>query len=239
MKTDPKVTALLEQWSSFVATREAERHRLTNPPGLEEKRAELVEAQQELARLKGKVQLLKAELTVSAAGENYSKPLFDSEWAAKKVELKDQCEVALMGEISSGKSIPTIMHEYNLSNPAWLYRIRDRMNHHTLKEAAKVRNAEWFWSDFTGTHRFALALGDEGTWKYVKMMGALESDLEGEYAVWDAENGDYIAGSKEVFESDTPQGKMKRKNLLAAVLDGSYNGVIKESPNPYFGDGTS
>ena len=234
MKTDPKVTALLEQWSSFVATREAERHRLTNPPGLEEKRAELVEAQQELARLKGKVQLLKAELTVSAAGENYSKPLFDSEWAAKKVELKDQCEVALMGEISSGKSIPTIMHEYNLSNPAWLYRIRDRMNHHTLKEAAKVRNAEWFWSDFTGVHRYSLALGDNGTWKYVKMMGAIGSDYEGDEAVWDAETGEFITGSRDVYDSDTAQGREKRKNMLIQVLEGTYKGVVKEAPNPYY-----
>jgi hypothetical protein len=107
-----------------------------------------------------------------------------------------------------------------------------------LSEATKVQLVDWEWSDFTGTHRYALAKGEKGEWTYVKMRGTLGTDLEGEECVWEIATGDLLAGSQDVFNSDSPSGRTKRQVTLAAVLDETYTGPYKESPNPYYSEDT-
>lgn len=231
---DPKIPALLTEWSDFTNKREEERHRLQNPPGIADKKAELAALNQELARLRSQAHLLKAQIAMASQGEPYSKPLFDAQWAEKKKALKEQVEKALMAEMVNGKSIPTIMLEYGMRNPVWLYQIKDKLNHHVQSEAVKLAGVIWCWSHFTGTHRYALAKGDTGKWAYVKMMGTLGTELEGEECVWDIETGELLTGSQDVFESDSVAGRNKRKNTLASVLAGTYDGPYKESPNPYY-----
>jgi hypothetical protein len=118
----------------------------------------------------------------------------------------------------------------------WLYKIKDKLKHQQEKDTAKLSSLQWAYSDFTGTHRYALARGEDGQWAYCKMKGALGSDYEGEEAVWDIETGDFISGSYEVYESSNANERVKRKDMLAAVLAGTYDGAWKASSNPYFGD---
>lgn len=238
MSADPKIVSLLADWSNFVNEREAERYRLQNPPELADKRAELAELNQELARLRAKQHLLKAQIAIASQSDPYSKPLFDSVWAEKKKKLKETVEQALMAEISGGTSIPTIMHNYNMRNPVWLYQIRDKLNHHQRAETTKLQTVTWEWSDFTGTHRYALAKGDTGEWAYVKMKGTLGTELEGEKAVWEIATGELLTGSQDVFNSDSASGRTKRAATLASVLDETYTGAYRESPNPYYGEDT-
>lgn len=236
--THPTITDLLSEWSNFTNTREAERYRLQNPTILVEKRAELAELNQELARLRSKQHLLKAQLAIASQEEPYSKALFDVQWAEKKKTLKETVEAALMAEISGGKSIPTIMSEYNLQNPVWLYKIREKLSIHQQAEATKLEKVTWEWSDFTGCHRYALAKGESGEWEYAKMMGALDTDLEGESCVWEIATGELLTGSQDVFNSDSASGRKKRQVTLASVLDETYSGPIKQSPNPYYSEDT-
>lgn len=231
---DQHIVSLLAEWSNFTAEREAERHRLMNPPGISDKRAELAEINQELARLRAKQHLLKAQITMASHEEPYNKALFDSQWSEKKKELKSSLDDALMAEISGGKSIPTIMREYDLKNPVLLYQLKERLNHHQHSEASKLGGLTWEWSDFTGSHRYALARGESGEFAYVKMMGTLDTELEGESCIWEIATGELLSGSQEVFNSDSTSGRQKRATTLAAVLNETYSGPMRQSTNPYF-----
>lgn len=228
------IVDMLAEWSNFTAEREAERHRLMNPPGIADKKAELAAVNQEIARLRAQQHLLKAQITMASHGETYNRAVFDMQWAEKKQALKDELEKAFLVELSGGKSIPKIMAEYNFRNPVWLYQIREQLTHHQHTEAAKLKDATWEWSDFSGTHRYALAKGEDGTWAYVKMMGALDTDLEGQECVWEIATGELLSGSQDVFNSDSQSGRTKRQALLASILDETYTGAIRQSPNPYF-----
>lgn len=234
--TNQHTVELLEKWNTFTADRETERHRLQNPPGVEDKKAELETLTQEMAALKNRMQLLKAEITMAKGSEPYNRGLFDVQWAKKKAELKEEIEKGFMEEIRSGKSIPSILHEYNMTNPVWLYKVRDKLRYQQEKEAAKLSTLNWAYSDFTGTHRYALARGEDGAWEFAKMRGALGSDLEGEEAIWDISTGEFISGSYEVFEGTNPVERAKRVTMLAEVLAGTYDGAWKSSSNPYFGE---
>lgn len=231
---DQKLHTLLNEWSGFTAEREAERHRLMNPPGVSEKKTELAEVNQELARLKAKAHLLKAQIAMAGIEDPYNRTTFDVLWADKKKALKETIEQHFMALMKEGKSIPTIMNDYNFRNPVWLYQIKEKLTHHQQVDSVKVENALWYWSHFTGTHRYALAKGEDGAWKYVKMMGTADTDLEGEEAVFDFNTGEFVSGNQEVFSSDSMNGRTKRKDTLAAVLAGTYTGHYKESENPYY-----
>jgi hypothetical protein len=229
-----RITELLNEWSGFTAEREAERHRLMNPPGVSDLKGELIELNRQMAELKSQQHLLKAKITMASQADPYNKATFDVEWAEKKKNLKETLEQHLMAELSSGKSVPTIMNEYELRNPVWLYQVKERLHNHQKTAAAKIVNAIWYWSHFTGTHKYALAKGDTGKWAFVKMQGALDTDLEDKEAIWDFNTGEFLDGSLEVFNSDTPSGRKKRQHTLASVLEGSYDGPYRESPNPYY-----
>ena len=229
-----KLASLLAQWSTFTADREAERYRLQNPPGVAEQKAELVVLNQELAKLKARIYYLKAQIAMTTTEEPYFKATFDATWAAKKLELKDAVETALMAEMSGGKSIPAIMNDYNIYNPVWLYKVKDRLAAHQQNEADKLNDVEWKWCDFSGTLRYALAKDEAGDWSYVKMRGTVDTDLEGLECVWEIATGELLSGSQDVFNSDSPSGRQKRKDLLVAVLDETYTGPMKETPNPYY-----
>lgn len=233
MSVNHKIMELLGEWSGFTAEREAERHRLQNPPGVSDLKAQMVELNRQMAELKSQQHVLKAKITMASQVEPYNKATFDVEWAEKKKNLKELLEQHLMAEISGGKSIPTIMNEYELRNPVWLYQIKERLTQHQKTAASKVANAIWYWSHYTGTHRYALAKGDTGKWAFVKMFGSFDTELEGEEAIWDYNTGEFLVGSPDVFNSDTPSGRTKRSRTLASVLEGSYTGAYRESPNPY------
>lgn len=228
------IVDMLAEWSNFTAEREAERHRLMNPPGIADKKAELAAVNQEIARLRAQQHLLKAQIAMASHGETYNRAVFDAQWAEKKQALKDELEKAFLVELSGGKSIPKIMKEYNFTNPVWLYQIREQLTRHQHTEAAKLKDVTWEWSDFSGTHRYALAKGEDGKWAYCKMLGALDTDLEGESCVWEIATGELLSGSQEVFNSDSQSGRTKRQALLASILDETYTGAIRQSPNPYF-----
>ena len=225
---------LLTEWGNFTATREQERMKQSNPEGSAELRQELQEAKLALQEAKAKVQLLNAKLGVAMGGNQYNKALFDAQWAAKKLELKEQVEAAIMKDLESGKSIPTLLAEYPMNNTVWLYRIRERMSIKRESEAVKLEGIDWKWSDFTGTQRYALGSETLESWDYVKIMGTVDTDLEGEYAICGYQDGEYITGSKDVYETGQPHQHRQRAALLASVLDGTYSGAWKSSVNPYF-----
>lgn len=231
---DHKLISLLEQWGTFTADREAERYRLQNPPGVGEMKTELAEVRNEMAKLRAREHLLKAKIAMAGQDEPYNRSVFDVEWSARKKILKEAVESAIMELMSGGMSVPTIMNEYSLRNPVWLYQIKDKLTQHQQTEAVKLQKVLWRWSDFTGTHRYALAKDEMGKWAYVQMKGTLDTELDGDECVWEIATGEFLTGSQDVFNSDSPSGRQKRYTTLAAVLDGTYTGAYRESPNPYY-----
>lgn len=229
MKTTAEV---LKEWEEFTVTREHARQAAQDANGAAALRQKLQEKTNALQQLKIEIAMLKAQIIIASGGKPYNKALFDIEWANKKMDLRDDLERAIMREMDT-KSIPQIMTEYGFNNTTMLYRVKKRKDYERQAAESALDDVQWEWSDFTGTHRYALGNQNEEGWALVKLFGAINTDLEGESCVFDFETGEFISGSREVFNSDSVGNKVKRKNTLAMVLDGSYTGIIKESPNPY------
>jgi hypothetical protein len=232
-KVTKNLGELLEQWNEFTTNREDARHRLQNPEGVEELRLELTEKLQQLQQVKAEVELIKAKITLARGSTTYVKNAFDHTWATKKATLKADLEEALLAEMET-KSIPKIMTEYGIMNTTMLYRLKQRKEHLRSEAATQADSREWEWSDFTGTHRYALAKDDSGEYAYVKLAGTLDTDLEGEYAIYDRRTGEFLTGNIEVFQSDTEAGRNKRVEQLESILEHRYTGVWKQAPNPYY-----
>jgi hypothetical protein len=99
----------------------------------------------------------------------------------------------------------------------------------------------WQWHRFTGTRRYALAAEPTKEvlgWAYVLMKGALDTEEEGKWCIWDYKTGALLAGSSEVYFSDSERNRRNRADTLAELLAGTYAGKVKLSNiNEYFEEG--
>ena len=222
---------LFNAWEAFTITRETARQDAQKTDSTDPLKQQLAEKTSQLQQVKAEIAMLKAQIMVKGT-TGYNKAMFDLEWATRKATLREALEQALMREMDT-KSIPQIMNEFAFQNTTMLYRVKKRKEYERQVAEKALDDVQWEWSDFTGTHRYALAHTDNEGWALVKLYGAINTDLEGESCVFDFETGEFISGSLEVFNSDSTANKVKRKNTLADVLAGDYTGPYKESTNPY------
>lgn len=224
-----------EAWQNFIPEREEARNDAMGKVDLEKKRR-LAELNVELAQIRAKIASLKAEIGMEKV--KYVKSSFDANWQVEKAKRKEELEAAIAEQIDvHGKTGYQLANHLGTKNINLFYDVRRQNDLYRNEQAKEVSNLDWQWSRFTGTQRYALADtrgNQEPVWCYVLMKGTLDSELEFKECVWDFQTGAYVSGDKKVFESDTPANRRKRADTLAEVLDGTYTGKVKESPNPYF-----
>lgn len=224
-------------WQNFIPEREEARDKAMGQVDPEKKRR-LADYNVELAQIKAKIASLKAEIGMEKV--RYVKSAFDSRWQLEKAARKEELEAAIAEQIDvHGKTGYQLANHLGTKNINLFYDVKRQTNLYRGEQAKEVSNLQWRWSRFTGTQRYALAcmepLEDFKTgWQYVLMKGTLDTELEYKECVFDFKTGAYVSGDKKVFESDTPANRRKRADTLAEILDGTYTGKVKESPNPYF-----
>ena len=224
-----------ESWNNFITDREEARAKEMGTPDHERKRR-LADMQVEMAQLRAKIALLKAELGMERT--KYVKGAFDARWAVEKAARKEALDNAISHEMNvNGKTGYQLAQALGTKNLGLFYGVKQTTEAYRKHQEAEVSDLEWQWSRFTGTQRYALAWSqteNNSNFDYVLMKGQLDTELEGQECVFDFHSGEYVSGSKEVFESDNPANRRKRADTLAQVLEGTYAGKVKESPNPYF-----
>jgi hypothetical protein len=224
------------EWGSFTSTREAERARVMNPESTKGLKQEIKDQQALVLQEQAKLQMLKAQLTLSgAAGETYRKAAFDLEWSQKKTDLKTEVETLIAEQIEAGVSIPKLMKELQCKSPNWLYSIRENLNLYRGAAKEETLDAHWEWSDATSVHRYGIAKAPENNeWAFVLMIGAIDSEFDGERCVFDFKTGNYISGSKALFDSVGDTVRKQRAKILAQIIDGTYTKSLRRDTNPYF-----
>ena len=224
------------QWTEFVANREAERTRLANPQGAAELKAQIADKRAEALRVNAELKMLQAQLVLSNGGEPaYNKTAFDHEWGQKKIALKAEVETLMAEQIEAGVSIPKLMKTLGSRNPAWLYQVRENLNAHRGAAKEDMAQTDWNWSDVTSVHRYALGHELEGSdWGFVLMHGAVDSEFENEQCMFDYKTGVFITGNRQLFDSVTTGVKQQRSRMLAQILEGTYLKKVRRDTNPYF-----
>lgn len=231
-----KLKLKFAEWDSFVDDREKARKSLMNPPGVYERREEIRLKQAELFKVQAELQKLKAELVLSGAnGVPYNKAAFDHQWVHHKRTLKAEVEALMAEEIEKGTSIPRILKALDSSNPAWLYRVKDNLNAYRGAAKEEMAQTTWYWTDVTGVHRYGLGHGETGSdWGFVLMHGAVDSEFEHEKCMFEFNNGTFIGGNRQLFDSVATSVKRQRADMLAQILDGVYVKKVRRDVNPYF-----
>ena len=224
-----------ESWNNFISDREEARAKEMGTPDHEKKRR-LADMKVELAQLKAKIALLSAEIGMEKS--KYVKGAFDARWAVEKAARKEALDNAIAHEMNvNGKTGYQLAQALGTKNLGLFYGVKQQSDVYRKHQEDEVSDLEWEWSRFTGTQRYALAQAENlGPWAYVLMKGQLDTELEGQEAVFDYQTGEYVSGSKVVFESDSATNRAARATTLAQVLEGTYNGKVKEAPNPYWED---
>lgn len=224
------------EWSNFTDIRETAREKVMSPPGAKELREQINTKQGEVLKAQAELQMLKAQLVLTGQGEiPYRRADFDHAWGRKKTALKLEVETLMAEEIQSGTSIPKIMRELQCKNPNWLYEVKSNIGMYRGAAKEDMAQTKWEWSDVTAVHRYALGCAtDSSEWAYVLLKGAEDTALEGEQCMFDYQTGYYISGNRAVFEDVTDGTKAQRSQMLAQVLDGSYDKKVRRDINTYF-----
>lgn len=220
-------------WQNFIPEREEARAAAIGKVDPQKKRR-LADLKVELAQIRAKIASLQAEIGMEKV--SYVKGAFDANWQLEKAARKEELEAAIAEEMNiNGKTGYQLANHLGTKNINLFYEVKRQGDVYRGEQSKEVSKLEWQWSRFTGTQRYALAQSENlSPWAYVLMKGVIDSELEYKECVWDYETGEYVSGDKAVFESDTPSNRRKRADTLAEVLEGTYAGKVKESPNPYF-----
>jgi hypothetical protein len=223
-------------WVAFTRTREAERAKVMNPESTQALRQKIKDQQGVVLKAQAELQMLKAQLTLSGAdGAPYRKAAFDLEWSERKAVLKDEVETLIAEQIEAGVSIPKLMKELQCKSPNWLYSIKENLALYRGATKEDTLDALWEWSDATSVHRYGLAKAPEtNEWAFVLLIGAIDSEFDGERCVFDFKTGFFVSGSRALFDSVTDGVKKQRATLLASILDSTYTKKIRRDTNPYF-----
>jgi hypothetical protein len=224
-----------DSWQGFIPDREEARSQAMGKVDLEKKRR-LADLKVELAQTRAKIAMLQAEIGQEKV--SYVKGAFDAQWSVEKAERRQELEEAISEQINvHGKTGYQLANHLGTKNINMFYEVKRQGDVYRGEQSKEVSTLDWKWSRFTGTQRYALSTNpntDSEEWAYVLMKGTLDTDLEHKECVWDYKTGAYVSGDKKVFESDNGGNRRQRATRLAQVLEGTYAGKVKESPNPYF-----
>ena len=224
------------EWVSFIDTREAERERLSNPVGSTDLKAQLREKKGALHKLKAEIQLLEAQIMLAQpSGGGYNKAAFDYEWSRKKTSLKAEVEALIAEQLEAGVSVPRLMKDLDCKSPNWLYTIKANIDLFRGATQEEMVGTIWEHTDATSVHRYALGTNPlVNGYSYVMLKGALDSEYEGEQCIFEFDSGNFISGSRDLFDSVTGSVKTQRSQMLADILKGVYTKRVIRDTNPYF-----
>ena len=222
-------------WQAFIPEREEARAQSMGSVDLNKKRR-LADLKVELAQIRAKIATLQAEIGQEKV--SYVKGAFDANWSVEKAQRRQELEDAIAEQINvHGKTGYQLANHLGTKNINMFYEVKRQGDVYRGHQEKEVSVLNWQWHRFTGTQRYALASMSEdptADYHYVLMKGTIDTDLEHKECVWDFQTGAYVSGDKKVFESDNAGNRRQRATRLAQVLEGTYVGKIKESPNPYF-----
>jgi len=137
--------------------------------------------------------------------------------------------------MEAGVSVPKLMKELQCKSPNWLYSVKENLDLYRGAAKEEMAGAHWEWSDATSVHRYGLAKAPENNeWAFVLLIGAIESEFEGEKCVFDFVTGNFISGSKALYDSVPQSVKLQRSMMLAEILDGTYTKKVRRDTNNYF-----
>ena len=184
---------------------------------------------------------------------------FDEHWRTAKADLQKRRDEAVMAELAiPGRSAQGILKDLGSNNTVWIYDLRaqvmavkpipaatnvntyfppeERQQQQVQQQAAQLELAgpdpfsiKWQHHNHQGVVGWLLSADGN----LIKRYGADKTDFEGQWFIADRASKEYQAGSRELYES-TAKGEMTRRiNMLEKLLDGSYEGRIKEVANPY------
>lgn len=180
---------------------------------------------------------------------------FHEEWRVETVKRSKARDDAARAELMAGKKATKILDELRSNNTVWIYKLRSdllaegydltgtptaqlRVVPQVVEDAGEPlledespeteTNLVWESSDHTATHRVLV----DTTRTYIKKYGAEGTPYEGEWFIADMEHS-YMAGNRDLYASTSTVDLTKRVTMLTQLLDGTYQGPIRLSPNPY------
>lgn len=224
-----------DEWKNFVSAREEARREAEGASSNAEIKAEIAQIRQEIANLQATLARKKADLFMNKSS-SYSKPAFDAEWSDKKKVLRAKLIELLTEQLVAGKTGYELGQALGTKSMNMIYEAKRNMDEFKAEQEEKLDEYDWHWHRFTGTRRYALSTepGTEGKdWKYVLMKGAIGTEQEGLWCIFDFETGVLLQGNNDVYHSDA--ARMTRAATLAELLAGTYSGKLKLSKtNDYF-----
>lgn len=223
-----------EAWKRFTLDREEARVKAQEAEGERspQLKLDLLDAQRRLEEAKAEVAYLKEKLAQQP--RSYNKARFEAAWSVEKEQRRAALEQAIANELRDPEMKPYMLAaELGSRNTAMFYQVSKNMNLYAKQQEEAFADHDWQWSRFTGTHRYAIGL-DKNENTVVQIKGTIGTEFEGLSAVFDLETGDFIFGSRAVYNSDSAANRQKRARMLTDVLAGTYTGKIKEAPNPYY-----
>lgn len=230
-----ELKSTFDEWKNFVSIRETVRREAEGTGSNAEIKADIANIRQQIANLQAELARKKADLFMNKSS-TYSKVDFDAEWSEKKKTLRAKLIDLLTEQLVAGKTGYELGQALGTKSMNMIYEAKRNMDNFKAEQEEKLEEFDWNWHRFTGTRRYALSTepGSEGKdWKYVLMKGALDSEQEGLWCIWDYETGVLLQGSSDVYHSDP--SRQTRADTLAELLAGTYSGKLKLSEtNEYF-----
>lgn len=158
---------------------------------------------------------------------------FSVEWAEKKEQVKHERDEAIIERLLAGDSQSSLMKELGTSNTVLLSELAAKAREREKQGARPAQPAEkWLWHSHSGVHGWLMSADGSRFKMYDPSFDPAEDEGEPEYFIGDIDGG-YVSGSKELYLRTPPAQIVKRLDLLKSLLDGSYEGRILESQNPY------
>lgn len=216
-------------FSEYRSEREADMFSPDNPTNalhtelheLREKRKNL------LAELDGQIAVIRNKIL--AAGESPNKTdrtrALHEELRLEKKQLDKDFAEMVLARMAHGETIPDMCKEVGATNSTFFYQVTASQRFRdTVREPSDIvrDDEEWTYHDFTGTHRYAF--NQDHT--LVKFHAP---DVEDGHSLLTWPEGLHYAGDR----TNSERFEKNRAEVLESILAGTYEGVLRESPNPY------
>lgn len=213
-----KLVYLQDQWRNFTADRQKDK----------------LEVLRRVDEINDQIAALTAEKSEIQAAHV-------KKWKHEKDKRKQALDNAAKAELAAGKNGQDILREMGSNNSVWIYKLRQEVIdeygnvRHTAKGSASepqpdlsIEGIMWEHHDHQGVHGVLV----DTERNYIKRYGAEGTEFEGEFFVADMANN-YVMGNKKLFEATPTADLTKRVVMLTQLLDGTYEGPMKISPNRY------
>lgn len=151
----------------------------------------------------------------------------DAKLRDEKRELDEQFAAVINARTQRGETIADLIKECGATQGAVFYSAQNQTRAPQVarvEQTREVSEEEWTYSDHSGVHRYALN-------QDMTLVKFHSVDVEDGYVVLTFPDFVFYSGERELeAKFDT-----SRALTLESILSGTYDGVVREVPNPYAG----